>query len=288
MPGATQTDSVPVRRLLLLENEPEAAEVREFIVTGRWRETGAFTRLPTRNPRYEVYSLILPASQTACILKIAAAAPAGHRPARRLNTLASHLLRDPSRRALLGARRLAKAGVPTYRPLACWQARRASRWRDSFLLYAQIPARFTLRHYLLEAAGLTPEENARALEQLALQLADVIAAMHRQGLRHDDLACGNFLIAGDGDIHLIDTDHVHRARLRFPRFLKQVFDLDDLRRLDLPEPLRRRFLQRYLGDRDSPFWWRVHQFWRSGARRPLRWLQRRLRLRPPSLRTPGL
>ncbi|MDD4117856.1 MAG: hypothetical protein PHI39_06515, partial [Kiritimatiellae bacterium] len=109
MPGATQTDSVPVRRLLLLENEPEAAEVREFIVTGRWRETGAFARLPTRNPRYEVYSLVLPASHTACILKIAAAAPAGHRPARRLNTLASHLLRDPSRRALLGARRLAKA-----------------------------------------------------------------------------------------------------------------------------------------------------------------------------------
>ncbi|HOO21959.1 MAG TPA: lipopolysaccharide kinase InaA family protein [Kiritimatiellia bacterium] len=288
MPGATLTDSVPVRRLRILEDEPEAAEVRDFIATGRWRETGAFARLPTRNPRYEVYSLVLPASQTACILKIAAAAPAGHRPARRLNTLASHLLRDPSRRALLGARRLAEAGVPTYRPLACWQARRASRWRDSFLLYAQIPARFTLRHCLLGTAGLPPDENARALQQFSRQLADVIAAMHRRGLRHDDLACGNFLIADDGTIHLIDTDHVHPVRLRFPRFLKRFFDLDDLRRLDLPEPLRREFLRRYLGDRDSPFWWRVHLFWRAGARHPLRWLRRRLRLRPPSRRPAGL
>jgi hypothetical protein len=288
MSGATSTNSVPVRRLWILEDQPEAAEVRDFIVSGRWHETGAFARIPTRNPRYEVYSLVLPASQTACILKIAAAAPAGHRSARRLNTLASHLLRDPSRRALLGARRLAKAGVPTYRPLACWQARRTSRWHDSFLLYAQIPARFTLRHYLLETAGLPPEENARALQHFSRQLADVIAAMHRQGLRHDDLACGNFLIADNGDIHLIDTDHVHRARLRFPRFLKRFFDLDDLRRLDLPESLRRDFLRCYLGGRDSPFWWQVHRFWRSGARHPLRWLRRRLRLSPPSQRPSGL
>ena len=59
--------------------------------------------------------------------------------------------------------------------------------------------------------------------------------------------------------------------------LKRFFDLNDLRRLDLDEPLRREFLRRYLGGRESAFWWRVHLFWRHGGNRPFRWLGRRLR-----------
>lgn len=289
MEALPASERTPIHRLLLVPDQPEAEAIQDFIASGCWRCTQAFAQVPTRNPRYDVYSLRLPPpSNLPCILKVARAAPAALRPLRRLNVLLSHWMHDPARQALRGAQRLAAAGVPTYRPLACWQARRSSRWRDSFLLYAQIPARHSLRHYLLGTTGLPPDENARALEQWVTHLADLVAAMHRQGLRHNDLACGNFLVGDDGRIYLIDTDHVQRARWRIAGAIKQFYDLNDLRRMDLPKPLRRAFLYRYLGGRESVVWWRVHQFWRQGGSNPWRWLRRRLHLRGASLRQPDL
>lgn len=274
---AAPFSSEPARRIRILDDQPERAAVRAFIDSGAWRDPAGFRRIPTRNPRYEVYALALPGTATPCILKIAQAVPAGYSPARRLNAWASHLLRDPSRRAMDGARALVRAGLPTIRPLACWTARRAGRWRDSFLLYAAIPARRSLRDVKLEAEARPAGDAAQALAAWTDPLADLIARMHACGLRHNDLACGNFLVGDDGRIHLIDTDHVHRARGIGIPALKRFFDLNDLRRLDLDAPLRRAFLRRYLGGRDSAFWWRVHLFWRRGGNRPFRWLRHRLR-----------
>ena len=269
----------------VLDDQPEAATVREFIASDRWRPPPPDTRLATRNPRYEIHVLALEEpGGTPCILKIARAAPAAYRWSRRLNVLVSHWLRDPSRRALRGARLLAERGIPTLRPLACWKARGAGFWSDSYLLYARIPACGSVRDVQLDRAGIPPAEKDRALAQLTDRIADLVAALHRSGLRHDDLACGNFLIGDDGRLHLIDVDHVRAVRWRrFPR-LKRFFDLGDLRRLNLDESLRRAFLRRYLGDADSAFWWRVQQFWRDGGNRPFRWLLRRLGLRRPSAR----
>jgi len=261
--------SEPARRVRLFPDAPEREAVRAYVESGAWRAPAAARRLATRNPRYEVWAFPLPGTSTDVILKIAQAAPASYPPARRLNALVSHLLRDPARRAANGARLLAAAGVPTYRPLACWQARRAGRFRDSFLLYAAIPALRSLREIKLHDPG--------ALAPMVEPLADLVARLHARGLRHDDLACGNFLVGENGRLHLIDTDHVHRARRLGIPALKRFFDLNDLRRLDLDEPLRREFLRRYLGGRDSAFWWRAHLFWRHGGNRPLRWLRHRLR-----------
>ncbi len=273
-----------VHRLLVLDDQPEAAAVRAFVASGAWRNAAAFQRLATRNPRYEVYAFDLPGAGTPCILKIAQATPAGHRFARRLEALVSHLAHDPARRALRGARRLAQNGIPTFRPLACWTARRGGIFRDSFLLYAQIPAGHSLKDYKLGATGLEPAANARAFDALVAPLADLVADLHRRGLRHDDLACGNFLVGTDGGLRLIDVDHVQTARLRrWPR-LKRCFDLNDLRRLDLDDVRMDAFLRRYLGADDAPGWRRVFAFWRAGGNRPFRWLRRRLGLRRASVR----
>ena len=273
-----------VHRLLVAEDAPEAAAVRAFVASGAWRETAAFQRLATRNPRYEVYAFELPGAGTPCILKIAQAAPAGHRGARRLEALVSHLAHDPARRALRGARLLAQNGLPTFRPLACWTARRGGFFRDSFFLYARIPARHSLKDYKLGTTGLPPAENARAFDALVAPLAELVAGLHRRGLRHDDLACGNFLVDAEGRLQLIDVDHVRAARLRRPRWLKRCFDLNDLRRLDLDDVRMDAFLRRYLGANDSPGWRRVLAFWRAGGNRPFRWLRRRLGLRRASAR----
>lgn len=273
-----------VHRLLVPDDPPEAAAVRAFVASGAWRETAAFRRIPTRNPRYEVYAFELPGVGTPCILKIAQAAPAAHRGARRLEALVSHLAHDPARRALRGARLLAQNGLPTFRPLACWTARRGGIFRDSFFLYAQISARHSLKDYKLGTTGLEPTENARAFDALVAPLADLVAALHRRGLRHDDLACGNFLVDDDGRLHLIDVDHVRAARLRRFSRLKRLFDLNDLRRLDLDDARLDAFLRRYLGTEDSPGWRRVFAFWRAGGNRPFRWLRRRFGLRRESAR----
>jgi hypothetical protein len=268
-----------VHRLLVLDDQPEAAAVRAFVASGAWRDVAAFQLIATRNPRYEAYAFPLPDVGTPCILKIAQAAPKAHRLARRLEALVSHLARDPSRRALRGARLLAQNGLPTLRPLACWTARRGGFFRDSFFLYTRIPARHSLKDYKLGTTGLPPAENARALDAFVAPLAELVAELHRRGLRHDDLACGNFLVGADGALYLVDVDHVHAARLRrWPR-LKRCFDLNDLRRLDLDGARLDVFLRRYLGADDSPGWRRAFAFWRAGGNRPFRWLRRRLGLR---------
>ena len=273
-----------VHRLLVLDDQPEAAAVRAFVASGVWQSVAAFTRLPTRNPRYEVYAFPLPGLGTPCILKIAQAAPAGHRFFRRLEALVSQQVRDPARRALRGARLLAQNGLPTLRPLACWTARRGGFFRDSFFLYTRIPARHSLKDYKLGTTGLDPAENARAFDALVAPLAELVAELHRRGLRHDDLACGNFLVGDDGALRLVDTDHVHAVRLRkFPRW-KRCFDLNDLRRLDLDDARLDVFLRRYLGAEDSPGWRRVFAFWRAGGNHPLRWLRRLVGLRRASAR----
>ncbi|HOU21702.1 MAG: hypothetical protein KBC66_07810 [Kiritimatiellae bacterium] len=279
MPASGSNRLPPPRRVLIAEDQPEAHAVRQFIASDQWRSPGSFEPLITRNPRYRLYEFSLVGTQTRCILKIARAAPETYRPARLLGVWFSHLTRDPARRAYRGARLLARHGIPTFRPLACWRARTAGFWPDSFLLYAKINARFSLRDFLLGATGLSPEENAQSLAMLTESFADLVAHMHRQGVLHNDLACGNFLVDDHNLIHVIDADHVRYSPLRWPPGLKRFFDLNDLRRLNLHEPLQRIFLHRYLGGRHSNFWWRVFLFWHRGGNRPIRWLLRQVRLR---------
>jgi hypothetical protein len=253
---------------------PEAAAVRAFVASGAWRDAAAFRRIPTRNPRYEVYAFDLPGAGTPCILKIAQAAPAGHRGARRLEALVSHLAHDPARRALRRPRLLEQHGLPTFRPLACWTARRGGRFRDSFFLYAKTPpairSGLQARHYRSRNPVETPAPSMRSSPAgpSSSPPASPRLAPLRSRLRQFP---GWTPKAGARSTSTTSL----AARSRRPAWLKRCFDLNTCACLDLDDARLDAFLRRYLGADDSPGWRRVFA---SGARRtaPFRWLRRRL------------
>ena len=121
------------------------------------------------------------------------------------------------------------------------------------------------------------------LDAVIDRMADIVRRMHEHSVRHDDFGIGNFLmVIGDPtapesdpvrrySVALIDTDHIYLSRLRAGK-LKRFFDMRDLRRLNLDESGRRRFMQRYLGDDFSEGWWNAHMFWRRWGKHPGRLL----------------
>ena len=128
-------------------------------------------------------------------------------------------------------------------------------------------------------ADPTPEKLAM-LNAITDRMSDIARSLHENGLRHDDIAIGNFLVelrdetAPESDpvrrydVAMIDTDHIAFNHMR-PGWLKRFFDLRDLRRLNLGSDGQHRFVERYLGDDYSEKWWSVYKFWKKYGKNPL-------------------
>jgi len=239
-------------------------------------------RISTHNKRYRVYSFHLPAAGREVILKVSWANPA-YSWGRRLNIRVLQWVKDYAKVAFLGALALDRIGIRTIKPLACWRYARTPFDVESYLLYEKRPALSSALELKREVEADPTEERHAVLNAVIDRMADIVRRMHEHSVRHDDIAIGNFLVvigdptAPDSDpvrrysVAMIDTDHITLSRLRRGR-LKRVFDLRDLRRLNLDEPGRRRFLQRYMGDDFGEGWWKVHMFWRRWGKRPGRLL----------------
>ncbi len=240
------------------------------------------TRLSTHNKRYRVYSFHLGPAERDVILKVSWANPA-YGWARRFNIRIVQLFRDYAKSAFLGALALDRVGIRTIQPLAYWRYARSIFNVESYLLYERYPAEGSVLDLVRDVERHPTPLNRRKLDAMIDQLADMVRCMHDHGLRHDDTAVGNFLIE-EADLSsaeseperryqvvMIDTDHVAPSHLR-GGLLKSFFDLRDLRRLNLSEDDRRRFMKRYLGDDFSEGWWRVHMFWRRWGKHPVRML----------------
>ena len=242
--------------------------------------------LDTNNKRYRVYSFFLPEADRDVILKVSWANPE-YGWGRRMNIRVIQLLKNYARIAFKGALALDRIGIRTIRPLAYWQHRKS--WCDveSYFLYEKLPAESTVLD-LVQAAGDAPTASQQAkLHAVIDRTAALVRRLHDHGLRHDDVAMGNFLIevrdssAGESDparrygVAVIDTDHIHWSGLKTGA-RKRFFDLRDLRRLNLREADCRRFLEEYLGDAFNERWWRVYLFWRKWGKHPIRsWLRSR-------------
>lgn len=118
-----------------------------------------------------------------------------------------------ARTEALTALRLQSCGIRTVTPIAFGEAEDGS----SCLVTLGLRSSTTVRELLEgpQASRLAPEERHR----LTLELADLIARMHCQGILHGDLHAGNLLLAegedGQCHIHVIDLHAVRFAsRLR--------------------------------------------------------------------------
>ncbi|MBN2199279.1 MAG: hypothetical protein JW747_05455 [Candidatus Aminicenantes bacterium] len=154
----------------------------------------------------------------------------------RLKTL---VLAPKPLKAWRGARALVERGIPTPRPLAWLESRRAGTTAEGYFLAEMAENVREVREQFL---GLESER----LDRLIRSLARFLKTCHDRGIWHRDLSDGNVLVAEDGkggyDFYLLDTNRV--------RILKKVKGLRaaaNLVRLGVPREKRKDFLTYYAG-----------------------------------------
>ena len=110
-----------------------------------------------------------------------------------------HLLQgSPSRREFRRARETLRRQVPTAEPVAWLESRRGGLVYDSFLVTRAVTGACALDEYVQRALPrLAAPAAARLRRKLAVSLAGLCAAAHRQGLDHNDLHLGNVLLTVD-------------------------------------------------------------------------------------------
>lgn len=121
-----------------------------------------------------------------------------YRARRGLARLATLLRGTPARREWEKGGELARLGIPTAAPIALGEVVRAGIPGDSLLVTCGIEASQPLSDFLaarLPAWPATAQHDAR--RWLACDLARLLAAVHRAGVRHNDLHGGNILVATD-------------------------------------------------------------------------------------------
>ena len=142
----------------------------------------------------------------------------------------AHLFRPtPSRREFDRARATLDRNVPTAEPVAWLESRRGGVARDSFLVTRAVAGACSLGEYLQAVLPrLSATSAARMRRKLAVSLAKLCAAAHRQGLDHNDLHAGNVLVR-------VDTCHAESGDERLPELC-----LIDLPGVHLSRSLSRR------------------------------------------------
>jgi len=274
---------------LLLRRGPDDVHIEDFVTRLRFLDTAEAEEFPTRNLQHRLFSFALPGAGKKVVMKTFWP-QSDYRLGRRINIWLHNLVCGEARRAFFGALKLEHAGIAGVRALAQWTYRRSPFAAEGYLLYEEVQAERTLRDVALRAYGGEDPEARQELASLVDSLAALVATLHSAGLSHDDLATGNFLVAGDNDavprLFLLDSERVRTRHVHLPG-IKRALDLNDLRRLNLDEALRRKFLRLYMGDAYSENWWKVLEFWRRGGNRPFRTALKWLAGRPDTARKDG-
>ena len=174
------------------------------------------------------------------------------------------------------AHALRNADVRTPEPLYVFARRRRGVIHDNFFVTAAIHPHTTLR------ALLKSDTPQALMEQAVSDLAHSIARMHGVGIFHRDLTTGNFLVDGDGLVHIVDLNRARRRPRLSPR--RRLVDLARLsftaRDSDISRRLRHTFFQVYATGVDARMDWEggyaryrrrrlARRRWKLGLRRLL-------------------
>lgn len=168
----------------------------------------------------------------------------------------AHLLAgSPGRRSWISAWLLLEAGVPTPKPIAMLERRRAGLCFESYLVTEDIQDSQTLADHVLYLRHVPSQVRVSALRHLIAQIAIMIRRLHRYGISHRDLKASNWLVTGGATstgperVYLIDLVGVQRHR-QVSRHIR-VSNLARLATSMLCQPYvsnsdRLRFLKHYL------------------------------------------
>ena len=248
----------------------------------KWIADGCFEQyesaeyiLPStiKRPHNHLYRLTLPMMNYRVVMKVAYIHKQ-YNCIRRLRALLKHYLqRDANYKSFQCCRHAYRYKLAAPMPIAYWQK------RDSF---AEVKSYFLYRYVENGMSWLEVSEKLKTMEcrekklyedLLKRKIIDAVKYLHQAGIRHGDITAHNILICQkDTDwekakVCFIDYDRSSIARLTKPAFLKQCFDLRDLRKIYINDTSPYNLLGLYLGDNYHPWWKVVLAFWRLRSKR---------------------
>ena len=210
---------------------------------------------------------------------------------RRLELLVRQTFNDYAAASYFGSLAIEGTEIPTHTAVACWTHKESRLATRRYFLYEEIIADFTIRQYRQQLPEAPTLEQRKTLAMMLTRMLCLTKQLHEAGYRHADIHTGNFLVTlpvgadakqirppdiEAAEMYLFDTDHVHKARLKFWP-VKQFFDMRCLRRLDFDNDRCQALVKQYLDDNYSEIWWKVWLFWANGGFKPTAWRKRRKR-----------
>ena len=198
-----------------------------------WRQPG-FEILAEQRNRLGVFRFSLSGGEVKSII-------VKEYSSRGVNKLKSLFLPSKAARAWRGALALGQRGLPTARPVAYFEKRRAGFVERSFFLSEKVEGAEEIR-------GLFRRPPAFDLDPLLSALAGHLSLCHEKGILHRDLSDGNILVKGDEpgsfSFYLLDTN-----RIRVRKKIGASSRVKNLIRLGIPPSLQKPFLKNYFGER---------------------------------------
>lgn len=116
------------------------------------------------------------------------------------------------------ATKLQKINIPTVRPLAALQRRKLGRIQESIFITEYKSNRISLDDFVYRRITLPDEELPAAKRQITVEIAQLLADLHKASMWHRDSKVANFLIYKDNEnkfkIELVDMDGIKPYWLR--------------------------------------------------------------------------
>jgi len=193
---------------------------------------------------------------------------------RRLRALLKHYLRrDANYKAFACCRRAYRQKLAAPMPIAYWQTRDSFTKVKSYFLYRYVENGMPWTE-VAEKLKTNQNSDAKTHEDLLnRKIIDAVKSLHRQGIRHGDMVAHNILICTqdvnwvNAKVCFIDYDRSSFTKLRKLKFVKQFFDLRDLRKIYINGTSPYALLDIYLGSNYHPLWKAVLMMWRLGSKR---------------------
>jgi tRNA A-37 threonylcarbamoyl transferase component Bud32 len=225
-------------------------------------------QLIKRSPMRMIFAASIPAGkkELPVVIKI-------YRRGRLGDWIKANLLGSKARREWRITTAAAERGLPTVIPVAYGERRRFGVLWESYLLTVRLFNCVTLEEALFSEDG-TLRADAKTRRQLIRLLAALLRRMHDDGIYHQDLHPGNFLVetlpVGEKRIHLLD---LHRASLRptlaLKNRIKSLAQFNMFASISLGAAERLLFFNSYFGE-DEP--------WRNEKRALLTLIDKRTRI----------
>ena len=227
---------------------------------------------PRKRPHNRLYSFVLPATDYRVVMKVTHISRHYNR-IRRLRALIKHYLRrDANYKAFQCCRYAHQHKLAAPMPLAYWQKRDSFVRVKSYFLYRYVENSTPWPEVSNKLKESEDGESQQHKEVLKKKIIDAVRCLHRAGVRHGDMTAHNILISAHGTdwaqakVYFIDYDRSTIVGFTKPAFLKQFFDLRDMRKIYIDDASPYDLLSIYLVDDYHPLWRIALAFWRLGTR----------------------